>query len=111
VDGGEKDERKERVEGRNAAQAPESVDRGEDEEMRPEREKLASAVGGVGGESEGDDGAEEGSGKKEEGGDGDCSAPTHSAKNAEWMGHPEFYFPPIAMRLRWMGHPLVVEKD
>jgi hypothetical protein len=87
VDGGEKDERKERVEGRNAAQAPESVDRGEDEEMRPEREKLASAVGGVGGESEGDDGAEERSGEEDE---GDCryglapthTAPTHSAKNA-----------------------------
>jgi len=62
VDDGEKDERKERVYGRKAAQAPESVDGGEDEEMRPEREKLASAVGGIGVESEGDDGAEEGCG-------------------------------------------------
>jgi hypothetical protein len=69
VDGGEKDEGKERVEGRNAAQAPESVERGEDEEMRPEGEKLAGAVGGVGEEGEGDDGAEEWRGQEEEGGD------------------------------------------
>ncbi len=27
------------------------------------------------------------------------------------MGHPEFYFPPIAMRLRWMGHPLVAAQQ
>ncbi len=34
--------------------------------------------------------------------------PTHSAEDAEWMGHPEFYFPPVAMRLRWMGTRLLL---
>jgi hypothetical protein len=27
------------------------------------------------------------------------------AVRLRWMGHSAFYIPPIAMRLRWMGHP------
>jgi len=71
VDRCEKDEGKKAVEGKavlenSGAEIGESENCGEDEEMRPERKKLASAVGGIGGEGEGDDGPEERRGEEKE---------------------------------------------
>ena len=116
VDRCEKDERKKAVEDKavlenSRTEIGEGESCGEDEEMRPEREKLTGAVGGTGVAGEDDDSPEKGRGEKEEGDGRSGLTPTRFAENAEWMGQPEFYFPPIAMRLRWMGHSIVAAEQ
>ena len=68
---------------RRVAEIPEGQQGGEEEQVRPEGQKLVGAVVGVGGEGEGNDRPEEWGGEEEEG-EPAASHPTHVALRHEW---------------------------